>query len=134
MVFVETLDGVEKALRPKGYQMLLGVSNYSSEEEDALVRAYLAFDPDGILLTGMNYRESTRRLLEQVRVPVVHMMELSDRDEVYSVGFDGVKLKLKSSAGSAVKFVSSSVPATATCYAILGAMLYLAYLDYNAGG
>lgn len=87
MVFVETLDGVEKALRPKGYQMLLGVTNYSSEEEEALVRAYLAFDPDGILLTGMNYRESTRRLMENVRVPVVHMMELSDRDGVYSVGF-----------------------------------------------
>ncbi|MBW8733974.1 MAG: substrate-binding domain-containing protein [Asticcacaulis sp.] len=87
MVFVETLDGVEKALRPKGYQMLLGVTNYSPEEEEALVRAYLAFDPDGILLTGMNYRESTRRLIENVRVPVVHMMELSDRDGVYSVGF-----------------------------------------------
>jgi len=87
MVFVETLDGVEKVLRPKGYQMLLGVTNYSSEEEEALVRAYLAFDPDGILLTGMNYRESTRRLIEQVRVPVVHMMELSDRDGIYSVGF-----------------------------------------------
>ncbi len=87
MVFVETLDGVEKVLRPKGYQMLLGVTNYSPEEEEALVRAYLAFDPDGILLTGMNYRESTRRLIEQVRVPVVHMMELSDREGVYSVGF-----------------------------------------------
>jgi len=87
MVFVETLDGIEKALRPRGYQMLLGVTNYSAEEEEALVRAYLAFDPDGILLTGLNYRESTRRLIERVRVPVVHMMELSDRDGVYSVGF-----------------------------------------------
>lgn len=51
-------------------------------------------------------------------------------DEIYSVGFNGVKIKLKSSAGSAVKFVSPSFPATACCYAILGGMLYLAYLDY----
>ena len=87
MVFVETLSGVEKVLRPNGYQMLLGVSNYSSEEEDALVRAYLAFDPDGILVAGLNYRETTRRLLEQIRIPVVHMMELSDREGIYSVGF-----------------------------------------------
>lgn len=87
MVFVETLDGIEKVLRPKGYHMLLGVTNYSSEEEDALVRAYLAFDPDGILLTGLNYRESTRRLIEQLNIPVVHMMELSDQDDLYSVGF-----------------------------------------------
>ncbi len=91
MVFVETLDGIERALRPKGYQMLLGVTNYASDEEESLVRAYLAFDPDGILLTGLNYRESTRRLLERTRVPVVHMMELSNRDGVYSVGFSQEK-------------------------------------------
>jgi LacI family gluconate utilization system Gnt-I transcriptional repressor len=87
MVFVETIDGIEKVLRPRGYQMLFGVTNYSPDEEEALVRAYLAFDPDGILLTGLTYRETTRRLLERTRVPVVHMMELSSRDDVYSVGF-----------------------------------------------
>jgi len=54
-------------------------------------------------------------------------------DEIYSVGFNGVKIKLKASAGSAVKFISPSFPATATCYAILGALGYLAYLDYYAG-
>ena len=86
-VFVDTLSGIEKVLRPNGYQMLLGISHYSSEEEEALVRAYLAFDPDGILLTGLNYRETTRRLLEYAKIPVVHMMELSDRNGVYSVGF-----------------------------------------------
>ena len=55
-------------------------------------------------------------------------------DEIYSVGFNGVRLKLKASAGSAVKFVSPSVAATATCYALLGALLYLGYLDYTLGG
>jgi membrane-bound metal-dependent hydrolase YbcI (DUF457 family) len=54
-------------------------------------------------------------------------------DEIYSVGFNGMKIKLKSSAGSAVKFMSPSIPATATCYAILGGLLYLAFLDYTAG-
>ena len=33
-------------------------------------------------------------------------------DEIYSVGWDGLKPTLKSSAGSAVKFASSSLPAT----------------------
>lgn len=50
-------------------------------------------------------------------------------DEIYSVDFRGVRIKLKSSAGSAVKFVSPSIPATATCYLILGGLLYLAYQD-----
>jgi membrane-bound metal-dependent hydrolase YbcI (DUF457 family) len=51
-------------------------------------------------------------------------------DEVYSVDWRGVKPKLKSSAGSAVKLMSSSTIATATCYLILGGLLYLAYQDY----
>ncbi|MCI0702064.1 MAG: metal-dependent hydrolase [Planctomycetia bacterium] len=55
-------------------------------------------------------------------------------DEVYSVDWRGLKPKLKSSAGSAFKFGSSSVFATATCYLILGGLLYLAYLDYKKAG
>ena len=86
-VFVDILNGIDRVLRPRGYQTLLGINNYSSEEEDSLVRAFLAFDPDGIILSGVNYREATRRLLEQARVPVVHLMELSDQPGIYSVGF-----------------------------------------------
>lgn len=86
-VFVDTVRGVEAVLRPRGYQMLLGVSNYSPDEEAKLVRAYLGFDPDGILLTGFNYRETQRQMIEQAGVPVVHMMELSDHDGDYAVGF-----------------------------------------------
>lgn len=86
-VFVETLTGIERVFRTDGYQMLMGINHYSAEEEEALVRAYLAFDPDGMLLTGFNYRETTRRLLDQAGIPIVHMMELADREGVYSVGF-----------------------------------------------
>lgn len=50
-------------------------------------------------------------------------------DEIYSVDFRGARIKLKASAGSAFKFGSSSLIATATCYAILGGLLYLAYKD-----
>lgn len=52
-------------------------------------------------------------------------------DEIWSVGFDGLAITLKSSAGSAFKFFSSSVWATAVCYGILGALGYLAYQDYQ---
>jgi membrane-bound metal-dependent hydrolase YbcI (DUF457 family) len=52
-------------------------------------------------------------------------------DEIYSVDFRGIRIKLKSSAGSAIKFASPSVPATAMCYLILGGLLYLAYQDFQ---
>ncbi len=46
-------------------------------------------------------------------------------DELYSVDFRGVRLKLRSSAGSAFKFTSSSFFATAFTYSLFGALLYL---------
>jgi membrane-bound metal-dependent hydrolase YbcI (DUF457 family) len=52
-------------------------------------------------------------------------------DEIYSVDFRGVKIKLKSSAGSAVKLASTSFFATITCYLILGGLIYVAYQDYQ---
>ena len=56
-------------------------------------------------------------------------------DEVYSVDFNGVRVKLKTSAGSALKFFSPSFLGTTVCYTVLGALLVLAYGDYrHAGG
>lgn len=52
-------------------------------------------------------------------------------DELYSVDIRGIRIKLKSSAGSALKFFSPSLLATTVCYAILGGLLYLAYQDYH---
>lgn len=54
-------------------------------------------------------------------------------DEIYSVNFNGVRFKLKASAGSAVKLFSPSFAGTAACYLMLGALCYLAYLDFHAG-
>jgi membrane-bound metal-dependent hydrolase YbcI (DUF457 family) len=52
-------------------------------------------------------------------------------DEVYSVDFNGVRLKLKTSAGSALKLFSPSFVGTTVCYTVLGALLVLAYTDYK---
>ena len=50
-------------------------------------------------------------------------------DEIYSVDFNGLRLHLKSSAGSAVKFFSPSFVATTVCYGILGALIFLTYAE-----
>lgn len=55
-------------------------------------------------------------------------------DELYSVDLRGMKVRLNQFAGTAVKFVSPSMIATTACYALLGSLLYLAYLDYYMPG
>ena len=52
-------------------------------------------------------------------------------DEIYAVDFNGVRIKLNSFAGSAIKFVSPSFMATTVCYLILGGLMWTAYHDYH---
>ncbi len=114
-VFVDAINGIEKTLRPKGYEMLLGISGYSSDEEDALLRAYMAFDPDGIILTGINYRDDVRRRVERARIPVVHMMEVSNNTGIYCVGFsqeaaaEAMTLHLLKQGYKRIAFVASQL-------------------------
>jgi hypothetical protein len=55
-------------------------------------------------------------------------------DELYSVDFMGVGIRLNKYAGSALKLTSPSRAATLTAYALLAGLAYLAWNDYQASG
>ncbi|MCI0456853.1 MAG: metal-dependent hydrolase [Gemmataceae bacterium] len=54
-------------------------------------------------------------------------------DELCSVDFMGVRVKLKQSAGSALKLTSRSWPATATAYMVLAGLAYATWVDWHQG-
>jgi len=85
-VFIDTLAGIEEVLRAAGYQMLIGNTHYSADEELQLLRAYLEHQPDGILVTGLSQPEEFNRTLERLGIPAVYMMDLAD-DGRLCVGF-----------------------------------------------
>lgn len=85
-VFVDTLAGINAELGPKGYQMLIGTTDYSPEEEFRLLRTFLEFSPDGLLVTGADHLPSTSEIIEKLSAPTVHMMEIDAHRSRYSVG------------------------------------------------
>jgi LacI family gluconate utilization system Gnt-I transcriptional repressor len=86
-LFVESLEAIHQVLRPHGFEVLIGNYHYSPEEEEKLIRNYLAYQPRGILLTGFDRTENARQLLETSRVPCVHMMDLDSSTDTCSAGF-----------------------------------------------
>jgi hypothetical protein len=52
-------------------------------------------------------------------------------DEIYSVDFMGLHVKLNRYAGNALKLASKSWPATLTTYLVLAVLGYLAWLDWT---
>ncbi|QKZ05940.1 LacI family DNA-binding transcriptional regulator [Pseudomonas eucalypticola] len=86
-LFIDTLEAIHDVMRPRGLEVLIGNSHYDIHEEENLIRNYLAYQPRGLLLTGFERTEASRRLLAASGVPCVHMMELDTTPGVASVGF-----------------------------------------------
>ena len=86
-LFVDVLDAVHRTLFPLGYQALIGVTHYDPQEEEQLLRTYLAHRPAGLLVTGFDRTEAARQMIAASGVPCVHLMEMTSAAGVYCVGF-----------------------------------------------
>lgn len=85
-LFVDLLEAVQRTLHPAGYQTLIGITHYNPLEEEQLLREQMLHRPAGILVTGLERSEATRKLLDKSGVPCVHLMEVSSQPDQYSVG------------------------------------------------
>lgn len=86
-LFVDVLEAVHRTLFPAGFQPLIGVTHYDAQEEEQLLRSYLALRPAGLLVTGFDRTETARQLIAASGVPCVHLMEVTDAPQVFCVGF-----------------------------------------------
>lgn len=86
-VYAETIKYFSEELRGSGYQVLLGESGFSEEQEEALISAVLSRRPDGIFLTGVNHSIACRRLLLAAKIPVVETWDISPSPLDVAIGF-----------------------------------------------
>ncbi len=87
VVFVDIIAGIKEELDRHGYHMLIGVTGYSPDEEEALLRKYLQHAPDGLILTGIDHNAGVWELLDTQHIPTVHTIETLDGGTHMSVGF-----------------------------------------------
>ncbi|HEV7370838.1 LacI family DNA-binding transcriptional regulator [Arenibaculum sp.] len=85
--FAETVSTIQEQFAEEGLQILLGHSEYSERQEEALVRTALSWAPAAIVLTGLSHSRATRDLLKKSGVPVVEMWELGAAAIDMAVGF-----------------------------------------------
>jgi LacI family gluconate utilization system Gnt-I transcriptional repressor len=88
-LFVPFLNGVRAELEPRGYEVLLGTTEYHEEIETRLVATFLGWFPAGLIVAGVDHAPVTRQRLQNVvaaGVPVVEYMETTDRPIDINVG------------------------------------------------
>jgi LacI family gluconate utilization system Gnt-I transcriptional repressor len=90
-VATEFTGGMATVLRSRGYQLLLGGSNFSVDEEESLIVEFLARRADGIYLTGTTHTDRARHMLKESRVPVVEIASLDGEPIDMVVWFSNVE-------------------------------------------
>lgn len=84
-VFSEVLNGITATLSGRGLQPVFGVTEYSEDTEEELVRDLLSWRPQGIILPGLEHSQATRTAIRAAGVRVVEVMDI-DGDPI-SVAF-----------------------------------------------
>ncbi len=84
--FASLAEGLTEALRPAGYEVLIGYTTYSAAEEERTIRTMLARRPEALVLAATSHSPATRRLLEHERPPVIEIAELPSRPLAHAIG------------------------------------------------
>lgn len=87
-MFNAPVQSFTDAMGQAGYHVMLALSGYSADSEDAQIRAVLARRPDGLLLTGAHRSPAIARLLAESRLPVVEIWDTAAEPTDVLVGFD----------------------------------------------
>jgi len=91
-LFSETVQVFSDTMSRAGYQVLLGLSGYSDEDEDQLLDAVLSRRPEGVLLTGVAHAASLRERLLKVGIPIVETWDMTDEPIDMLVGFSHYRI------------------------------------------
>jgi LacI family transcriptional regulator, gluconate utilization system Gnt-I transcriptional repressor len=90
------VQALSDALRPAGYQVLVGTTGYDPTAEEEMIEAFLGRRVDGIVVTGTSLTERAVHILQRARIPIVQLWELTDHPLDMVVGVDNAE------AGAAV--------------------------------
>lgn len=87
-IFADTVRGLSEQLSQRGYQLLLGQTNYSEQAETGLVEAFIGRRVDGLVLTGVQHSARTLQRLQAAAIPVVETWDLCSAPIDMLAGFD----------------------------------------------
>lgn len=89
-VFAEVLRGIESVTDEAGYQTMLAHYGYNQEKEEQRLESLLSYHIDGIILSETQHSPRTLRMLEIADIPVIEIMDTSEKGVGQAVGFHNI--------------------------------------------
>lgn len=75
-VFPNIVDGIDEALKDSPLQLVLGMTKYNDVNEEAILRDLLAWNPAGVILSGLEHSPGSLDLLSRFTGPIVQVMDV----------------------------------------------------------
>ncbi len=91
-MFAGLVQSFTDAMRDAGYQVMLALSGYGNDGDEALVRTLLGRRPDAMLITGAEYTPMAWQLLQEAGIPIIEVWERTARPIDMLIGFDHAEL------------------------------------------
>lgn len=85
-VHAQPVQGLGDVLRPQGYQVLVGTTDFDPDAEAALIRAFVGRRVDGLAVTSGGLAEASRQIIAAAALPVVQLWELPEHPFDMTVG------------------------------------------------
>lgn len=86
-VFIEVIRGLQETFEARGYQILLGNTDYDLDREYQLVRTFLGWSCSALVTAGLRHSEACLGLLGHWDKPIMEVMELGEALDL-NVGLD----------------------------------------------
>ena len=86
-VFSDYIWGIKEELRKQGFQLLIGVTNYSLETEEELIRKFLSYKPEGFIIVGTQHTQNSTNMLLSSKLPIIETWNITDKPLDVVVGF-----------------------------------------------
>ncbi|MFY0663448.1 MAG: LacI family DNA-binding transcriptional regulator [Natronospirillum sp.] len=77
-VFSNVIRGIYDVCNPANYELIMGNSYYSVEQERSLLQKFIHQNPDGLIMAGLTEDSAILNLLHASGLPVVQIMEVDD--------------------------------------------------------
>jgi LacI family gluconate utilization system Gnt-I transcriptional repressor len=74
-VFADIVDGIDAALAGTPHRSILGLSQYSTQREEEILRDLLSWSPAGVIISGLEHSAGTMDLLRGLDCPVIEVMD-----------------------------------------------------------
>lgn len=86
-IFSDVLRGIYDGIEGTELHVQIGNTRYYPEEEERLIAQMLRQKPAGMIISGTDQNEASRRMLKAAGCPVIQIMDLSDDPIDTIIGF-----------------------------------------------